>query len=438
MAGEVQNITDEQKTLYPSKAVKTMLNEQLVFRPKLKTSLPPGAKVTTGFTINFGARLYPGQNGGQAQDGGNLPTPKRGSYRTFVFNPTLFCFGYQIGYVAAKVLTSSQSTFTAGGDEDQQMQETMSNMGKFIEQTYVGTAGDGIRGYVEADGSNTVTLRNPEAGANLLREGMVISVRIAAGSTVRDSLDNRTITAYNPDTRVLTYSGADQTAVANDPIYVVVEATQTLTSTFANGIRGQIDDGTNSQFIHTLDRTTALNVKLKSVVDDNGGTPRNLSEQIVMRTCMKVVRRSGMMPDTILWGPGQTLKYAEMIQPQRFYPTTGKNRQGSAVGIQNEDVVFFGPGVKLTVLTNSEGQVSFDVIPREAYLITWSTMFMYSAVDAEWMDEQSVRHLAPNTSSGFKASYLSYLASVENFGTDYPLANAVIRDLKDNEVLSDG
>lgn len=438
MAGEVQNITDEQKTLYPPKAVQTMINEQLVFRPKLKSSLPSGARVTEGYTINFGARLFPGQNGGQLQDGGNLPTPKRGSYRTFVFNPTFFAFGFAIGYVAKNVLTSSKSTYTPSGDYQQQMEETMSNMGKFIEQTYVGTAGDGIRAYVSADGVNTITLRNPEAGANLVRENMVISVRVSAGGAVRDSLDNRTVTAYNPDTNVLTYSGADQTAVANDPVYVVVEATQTLTATFANGIRGQVDDGTNSQFIHTLDRTTALNVKLKSIVDDGGGTPRNLTEQILMRTALKIVQRSGKTPDAVLWGPGQSLKYAEMIQPQRTYPTTGKNRQPSAVGIQNDDILIFAPGIRLTPLVNSEGQVSFDVIPREAYILTWDTFFMYSAVDAQWMDEQTLLHLAPNTTGGFKAGYLAYCASVENFGTDFPLANAVIRDLKDNFVLADG
>lgn len=436
-AGEVQNQANAQKTLYPPVAVDVMLNESLVFRPRLMRGVPPGAKPGEGYTIKFPAEIAPDQAGGQTVDGGALPVPGDPTDLQFTVNPTFFVFGFTIGYVNMKVITSTKSSWHQGGDYGRRQERTMSAMGKFIEQTYVGTAGDGIRGYVEADGANTITLRNPEAAAYLIRENSKISVRQSAGGAVRDSLDNRKVTAYNRTTRVLTYDGADQTAVAGDPVYIIVAAAQALTSTFANGVRGQVDDGVLTQFIHGLDRTTAANFKLKSIVDDGGGTPRPLSEQIVMRIAIRINDESGKMPDSILHGPGFTLGYSAMIQPQRRWPTTGKTRQGSAVGIQNEDIVFYAPGVALTPIIGEKGQVSFDVIPREFFILTWETWFHYVAVDAQWMDEEDLLHLAPNN-TGFLAAYLAYCASIENMGTFMPNANGCGRDIRDNYRLSDG
>lgn len=428
MAGEIQNITNALKIAYPPKAVEPVLNEELVFRPWLQKSIPAGAKVTDGGLINFGANLGPPQNVGQLVDGGTLPAPKDRTDRQFQLKPTLFAGAIQIGVVTFASANTGKSAFN-GGEYRRRTDEMIGNLGKFIESTYVGTAGDGIRGYVDSDGTSTLVMKQPW-GVKLFQKNMYISVRQSAGGSVRDSLDLRSITKKDPDTYTLTYSGADQTAVANDPVYVVVEATQaSLTTTFANGLRGLIDDGTNSATIHGLTRTDSGNSpELNSVVDENGGTLRNLTEQILLRATMRVREFTEKAPSLLLFGPGQFQKYVEFCAPQRQRAVvTGKSRMNMATGAREEDMVHFYPGGQLNFM------LSWDVLPRELYLLTPSTFFHYNALDMQWLDEDSLLKLTP-TSSGHKAAYLAYMGSVENIGCDMPRGNAVIRDLKDPSI----
>lgn len=428
-AGEFQNISDAIKILYPNKALEPMLNEELVFRPALMKNLPQGGKVVEGI-VKFGAWLSPAQNVGTLLDGGTLPPPKDRSERQFQMTPKVMAGSFQIGWQTKAAVNTGRSGFN-GGELARRTEETVSNLGKYVESSYVSVV-EGIRGYVESDGSNNVVLKNP-IGTKLIRDNMYISIRIAAGSTVRDSIDLRQVTAVDPSTRTVTYSGNDQTAVANDPVYVVNELTQTITAdttttngVWVNSVRGLIDDGTLTTYIHTLDRTTALNTKLKSVVDDPGGL-RSLTEQSLIRVCNEIRERSGKRPETILCGPGQIEKYIEFVAPQRRFPVTGKGLQTKATGWQDDELVHYAPGTALKFM------LSFDVVPRELFLLNWSTFFHYVAADMRWMDEDSLLKATP-VSGGHKASWLAYMGTIENLGNDFPLANGVMRNLKDPQI----
>lgn len=427
MVGLITDIsTNSLKIFYPPKAVETMAQEELVFRPRLSRSLPPGAKQTDGYQINFGARLSPAQNVAQILDGGNFPIPKDAIDRQFVFKPTVFSGDYQIGLMTRIVASSNVAAFN-GGELKRRPEELMGNLGKFIESTYVGTAGDGIRGYVAADGVNTLTVAQPH-GVRLLPENYYISVRQSAGGAVRDSLDLRFISDRNFDTRLLTYSGADQLAVANDPIYVVAETTQTLTALYANGIRGQVDDGTYAQFIHTLDRTAAGNTKLKSVVLQNGGERRNLTEQLMIQGSNECSLRVGKRPSTFLLPESQIEKYIEFVAPQRRFPATGRQTQGKSTGWDVDELHHYAPGTDMDFMKSS------DALPGECYGLSWDAFFMYEAFRMQWLSGHDVSDLIllpGSNGAAHKAAWASYLVSIENFGTDFPLAHFVIRDLKD-------
>lgn len=419
MAGEFYNNTDSIKILYPTGSLEPVVNEDLVFRPKLKSALPMGSQRMGEGIIRFPAYLSPAQNVGQVADNGTLPTAKDRTERTFELKPVAFAACFQIGWTM-KAAVKAKGGFN-GGEQARRTEETANNLGKFIEQTYVGTAGDGIRGYVESDGSNSIKLKLPH-GVTLVRDNHVISVRVSAGGGVRDSLDNRTVTSVDVDNRDVYYNGADQTAVLNDPVYIVTEAAMVLTSVFANGLRGLVDDGVNSQFIHGLDRTTTANIKLRSQVYDPGSL-HNLTEQTLLIMANNIRQYSNKRPETILCGPGQAMKYAEFVAPQRRFPTDGGPVKPTQ-GFKEEDLVFYAPGVALRFM------ISFDVIPRELYLLNWSTFFHYLAQEMDWMDEDSLLKATP-TSGGHKASWLAYMGSVENLGNFYPRGNGVIRNARD-------
>jgi hypothetical protein len=425
ITGGFGDLGDNLKVLYPDVAVEAMVNDEQVVRPLLARDLPSDARVTEG-VVRFGAYFNKPNNVAQILDGDTLAYLKDRTLKYFEVKPTLFCAGFQIGWMTKYAANTSKSAFN-GGEQRMRTEETASDLGKFMEQSYASVV-EGIRGYVDADGSNTITMQKP-IGARLLREGNLISVRQTAGGAVRDSIDGRVITDINPDTLIVTYDGADQTAVQGDPVYVVSDggsltggATQTLTAAFCNSIRAAVDDGTLTTTWHGLTRSSYR--KSKGQVFANGGTVRNLTESVLMDACRIITERSGKRPQVALTGFGQCQKYVEYVAPARRFPTQGRTKQGMATGYQEEDLVHYAPGVTLTF------KGSVDIIPRELFLLNMDTFFMYTAKAPGWMDEDVLLHLTP-ASGRFKASWQAFMGAVENLGCRNPWGNGVVRDLAD-------
>jgi hypothetical protein len=409
-------VTPALKNMYPQKAVDAMTNEEAVFVPAMKKSIP--GPVGTEGILKFGANFNPPQNVGQLGDVGTLPPPKDRTQDQLTLKPTIFAGSFQIGLVTLHAANSSRSAFM--GELSRRSEETMTDLGKFRESHYTGTHGTGRRARVESDGSNNFVAALPE-GTTLLKENFYISVRTTdGGATVRDSLDLRKITAINHATRTVTYDGADQTLVAGDHVHVVNELTQTIVA--ANGLRGLVDDAKFLGTLHELSRTTYP--KLKSNVSSNGGVLRNLTEQILVRACHENRARSGKRVTDAWTSPGQAEKYIEFVAPDRRYVVNSNSPQSMATGYKGNELTHFFPGGQFTL------HISYDIVPREIFLLNWDTFFRYVALDMQWLDEGSRLKLIP-ASSTFKAGYLAYLASIENIGNVMPLANTVVRDLAD-------
>jgi hypothetical protein len=439
-AGLYQNLGVAIKTIYPNKALEPMINEEAPFREKLGKSVPSGSKFSEG-DLKFNGVLALPQNVGQIVDGGDLQDAGERSEVQFNLKPTIFTATMNIGWLTKKVANSNKAAFNMG-ESKRRTEETVSNLGKFIESTYVGTAGLGIRGYVESNGgASGLVIKQPE-GVKLLRQGMKISVRTGGtpvsgtpGTVVDADSDGVRIYSVNPTTRTIkayligTTTPSDFTGAAqDDAIHVVTGANQTLSSLYANGLRGLVDDGTNWRYIHGLDRTTAGYEKLSSIVKSNGGTLRNLTEQLLIRTIHDLRESTGKRPTDMWSGVGQIEKYIEFVAPDRRRAVEGGKYDKSTGYKSNDELVHYAPGVKLVLNT------SFDLIPRELYLLSWDTWFHYVAQEMQWVDDDSMLHMGVNSSGGRKAIWESFMSSMENIGCDMPCANAVIRDLKDPSI----
>ncbi len=424
MAGEFQNLGVALKVVYPSKALEAIINEEAPFREKLGKSVPAGARVTEG-SVKFNGILALPQNVGQIVDGDDLQDAAERSEVQFTLAPTIFQGTMNIGWLAAKAANSNKSAFN-GGEVRRRTTEVTSNLGKFIESTYVGTTGNGVRAYVESSSASGLVLKVPE-GIRLLRQGMKITVRDGANfATVRATLDGVRIASVNPSTRLITTTGTPTytNASANDVVLVVTKAAFTVTSVFANGMRGLIDDGTNSQYIHGVDRTTVGNEKLKSIVNTSGSL-RDLTEQLLIRVCHEVRDNSGKRISDIWTGAGQFEKYIAFVAPDRQRAVSG-GTYDKGTGYK-EDLVHYAPGMAAKL------NLSFDCIPRELHLLCWDTWFHYVAQEMQWVDDSMAMAVGSST---YKAAWQKFMASFENIGNDMPGANAVMRQLKD-PVLGD-
>lgn len=424
MAGEFQNLGNALKVVYPSKALEAVINEEAPFRARLSKAVPAGAKVTEG-DVKFNGVLALPQNVAQIFDGGALQDAAERYEVQFQLAPTIFQGTMNIGWLAAKAANSSKSAFN-GGEVRRRTKEVVGNLGKFIESTYVGTTGGGIRAYVASSSASGLVLATPEFG-RLLRVGMKISVRdYTSPTTPQTTLDGVRVASLNPSTALITTTGTPTytNAVAGDLVYVVPTTAFTLTSVYANGMRGLIDDGTNAQYVHGVDRTTAANNKLKSIVNTSG-TARDLNEQIMIGICNDVRENSTKRITDIFAGPGQFEKWIAFVAPDRRRAVSGGTYDKSTGAKSEDELVHYAPGV------NAKLTISFDCIPGEMHFITWDSWFHYVAQEMMWMDDGGGQTRLGLTSGAYVARWDSFMASFENIGCDMPGAQAVARNLKD-------
>jgi hypothetical protein len=120
-----------------------------------------------------------------------------------------------------------------------------------------------------ADGANTVTVDSVQ----YLRVGMRVDGIDSTNDTVLVS--NRTITAINATTKVVTYSGADATFTTNHRLC--------RTGSWKKEIHGLGNLIGNTGTIHSVDSTAAGNEYWKSQVQDGGANPFNedLGQQVL-------------------------------------------------------------------------------------------------------------------------------------------------------------
>lgn len=428
MAGEFQNLGYALKTVYPTKALEAVINEEAPFRARLSKSIPAGGRVSEG-SVKFNGVLALPQNVGQIVDGDDLQDTAERSEVQFTLIPTIFQGTMKLGWLTKRAANSDKAAWN-GGEVRRRTMEVTGNLGKFIEQTYVGTTGNGVRGYVESSSASGIVVKVPE-GLRLLRQGNKITVRDGANfSTIRATLDGVRLASANSSTRLFTTTGTPTytNAVANDVILIVTKASFTVTSVYANGMRGLVDDGTNSQYIHGIDRTTVGNERLKSIVNTSASL-RDLTEQIMLRLASDVREQSGKRVSDIWTSPGQVEKWIQFVAPDRLRQVSGGNYDKS-LGLKSEnELIFAAPGVSCTL------NMSFDCIPREMHFLCWDTWFHYVAKEMGWVDDDQMVHMSVG-STGYKAAWESFMASFENIGCDMPGANGVIRQLKD-PVLGD-
>ncbi len=144
---------------------------------------------------------------------------------------------------------------------------------------------------------------------------------------------------------------------------------------------------------------------------------------------MDTQMKSGKMVDTMFGSYGQSLSWVEFMASDKRLPAMGAEEVGSkAMGFKDAgDLIVFAPGVRCRF------KLSFDIVPRELFLLNSDTIFHYVSKELGVLDvDGNFLHLSPG-SAAFNASLLGYMCSIENIGCDWFDANAVIRDLSDVE-----
>lgn len=264
-------------------------------------------------------------------------------------------FDYGRVRVSGQVMDLADTNFQAFSDAmELEMSGLKDDLAKNANRQVYGTS-VGTLATVTADGVNTVTVDSVKH----LEVGFQIDIVVAANGTVKAA--NRQITAINDTTNVVTYDGADATAVAGD-----VLVRQGNWNREVHGFESIIT-ATGSLF--GIDPT--VEPLWKATVDDNGGTPRALSESLMI-TMTDRVRAHGGKTSLILTGLGVRRAYFNLLSTQRRYTNT-KDFEGGFTGLA------FNNGREIPVVED------LDAPDETMYFLDESKITVYQDHDWEWM-----------------------------------------------------
>jgi hypothetical protein len=166
--------------------------------------------------------------------------------------------------------------------------------------------------------------------------------------------------------------------------------------------------------------------KTKANILSNGGTLRNLSEQLMLDAIDLPRRRAGKKITRVLSNTGQARKYVEFVaQERRFAGNTNGGDPKYNLGFAEGSLQIVAPGV------NCKLELDTDIPPRTMLFLAWDTFGLFESQGLDWVDDgDGMLKLTP-TDGGHKSSFLAYMQSQENQFNTMPLGNSRLDDLKD-------
>lgn len=389
------------------------LNSNAEFWTKtLKSAKLVANPIGSGYFWPF--RLQSAQNIGTPAQDANTPTTKAGT--VVQGNVTLAQF---IGAIEVSLILEAvgQGTGAWKSVVKDEMTSNLMDLTKHVNRIYAGTHGTGRLFVVNATVTSTACVGKLPIGVLNVRPKMRVEqyTTDTSGSIVGTAF---TIDKIVQSTRTITM-GASQTATANQGFYL-----EGAYGNAPNGIAGLVDDGNNLTTLHGISRSTYE--ELKSTVNGNSGTVRDLSEDLLINAALDTRQASGESVDVLLMNTGQLAKYLAITRPDRRIPTS-TGAMNSDTGYKDE-IAFVYDGKRCNV------EVSEDVSPRTVYGLSTSQLRRVGDNKLSWLDWGGGPFVQGVNSTGYKTTKQATLKFFSNLATYKPNAHFRIDDLADAQL----
>lgn len=198
--------------------------------------------------------------------------------------------------------------------------------------------------------------------AQWIEEGMLVDVLVKSSGSPTGGLQNATVVSVVYSTNTVTLSSS-WTAATTQGIYRAgnygLEPSGMSNIVKATGI------------LHTLDPASVA--KWASTVNANGGTPRPLSEGLMITLCDDV-RKQGGRTSLIITSLGVRRSYFNLLTQQRRYPSTTKF-DGGFTGLA------FNYGTEVPLIED------VDHPPKNAHFLDEDKFKIFRSKEWHWMDE---------------------------------------------------
>ena len=358
------------------KDVQDQLNNDVIGFKRIEKSSEGITNEVGGRYVTFPIRT--GRNHGIGARNENEALPVAGQQGTASARVGLkYLYGsIQITGQTMKLADKNFQAFASALDEE--MAGLKRDLAKDMNFQFYGS-GTGVRASITADGVNTITVNSTQ----YLEVGMMIDVLDITLATPRVS--NRQITAING--LVVTYNGADGSAsiVATDVVVRTGNANREMTGL------GSIVKTTGT--LYNVDPT--VTPVWKSVVNANGGTPRALTEALMIK----------VVDDVRVNGGDTTVGFTNLGVRRAYYNLLKTDRR--IVNTQE-----FTGGFKGLAFTTDKGEipivVDVDCPFNQIKFINEKSIKLYRESDWEWMDEDGSKFQRVVGFDAYQATMFQY------------------------------
>lgn len=309
MGATLETVDAILKEIYGPRIVDQLQNETVAIK-RIEKSSDNIVETVGGKYVNFPLKV--GRNHGQGYRNENelLPAAKRQKYNEVVVK---LKYGYGRVRLTGQVMTLAEKNYQSFASAmDREMEGIKDDL---VKDTNRIAYGDGTGSLATIDDDTGAATTQTVDDASLLEVGMQVDVLVKAdGSTV--TLDTE---VEEVDLEANTVTFADSVTGTDDGTIGIYR--QGSFEREPNGLGNIISDGE----LHGLD--SGDQPLWQAVIQDNGGTPRALSEGLMIETADKV-RTNGGKTSVILGSLGTRRAYFNLLTQQRRYTDTKKFEGG--------------------------------------------------------------------------------------------------------------
>lgn len=391
------------KEIYEDK-LRDQLQSEVLTLQRIEKSTEGVTSEVGGKYVVFPIRTRRNHGIGARNENEALPNPKSQKYASArVSLAYLYGAASLTGQTMELAEKNPQAFASALQQELDGLRQTLS---KDMNRQVYGTS-TGVLATVTADGANTVTVATTDM--QYLELGMQIDVYDVTGVTPK--FTNREITAMNTATGVITYDGADGTAVATD---IIVRAGSVNRETI--GFKQIVN---NTGTLYNID--SSVEPVWKSVVDSAAGVNRALSEGLMIKM-IDNIRTNGGRTTVIFTTLGVRRAYFNLLSQQRRFQSGG-------------GAIDFAGGFKGLAFTTDWGDVpvmsDFDCQPNRMYFINEKELKLYQEADWKFMNRDGSNWQRIIDSSGTYDAYQCMMYSYRQLGTHRRNSHGLLADIQE-------
>ena len=385
MAATLATIEPYLKEVYTGK-IRRQLNEEITTLKRIERSGRGVSSETNGKYVTFPIHTRRNAGLGSRNEMDPLPVPGQQGYASARLALKSAYGGFQITGQTIEQADTDSKAFAKSIDEE--IERLKVDVKKDMNRQVYGTGSGAISTATGAATGNVI----PVVDARLFQMGEQIDI-ITLPSTV--SIANRTVTGISVANKTITISGAAPTTTAGMVI--------TRQGSFGKEITGFAAIVDDSSVVYNIN--PAVEPEWTAEVDSNGGTPRAMSEQIMVQ-----------MADRIRVRGGKTTVIFQSLGVRRAY----WNLLSQLRTIVNEQE--FKGGFKGLAFTTDAGEIpvvaDVDAPLGTQWFMNEDALTLYRDREWDWLDRDGSMFKQVRDTNGVYDAWYAHLVERHELGTD--------------------